>query len=175
VADVFDQGLHFFARKLRCAAHQVTTDRELPTLYRRSSFDAYGDFVAHREQPAKREQSIDRPWPEPEALELDRSIAALQRFAATCERAGARCFWAWCPIRQIQFANEADVFELLDSRLRAEVDLPMLERPDELAYPEHAFFDRGPHLTGDAAAARSRRLAARLATAMATQHGPGIE
>jgi hypothetical protein len=166
VADVFDQGLHFFARKLRCAAHQASTDRELPTIYRRSSFDAFGDFVAHREQPAKREQALDRPWPEPEALEIDRAIAALQRFAVACERAGARCFLGWCPIRQAQFANETDVFALLDARLRAEVDLPMLERPEELAYPEHAFFDRGPHLTGDAATARSRRLAGRISTAI---------
>lgn len=169
LADVFDQGLHFFARKLRCAAHQASTDRDLPSLYRRSSFDAFGDFVAHREQAGKREQAIDRPWPEPEALELDRSIAALQRFAATCERAGARCFLAWCPIRELQFASEADVFALLDARLRAEVELPMLERPDELAHPEQAFFDRGPHLTGEAAAARSRRLAARLAVALTSR------
>lgn len=167
VADVFDQGLHFFARKLRCAAHQMATDRELPSIYRRSSFDISGDFVAHRDRPAKREQSIDRPWPEPETLELDRSITALQRFANTCERAGARCFLAWSPVREARFASEADLFALLEARLRAELQLPLLERVDEAAYPEQAFFDRGPHLTGEAAEHRSRRLANRLAAALA--------
>lgn len=166
VADVFDQGLHFFARKLRCAAHQVTTDRQLPSVYRRSGFDEFGDFVAHRGLPAKYEEAIERPWPDPDALDLNRSIAALQRFASGCERAGARCFLTWSPLREQQFAFEADVFARIEARLQTELALPRLERPEELAFPEHAFFDRGPHLTGAAAQARSRRLAARLAAAL---------
>jgi hypothetical protein len=166
VADVFDQGLPFFARKLRCAAHQLATDQQLPSVYRRSGFDEIGDFVAHRELAPKFEQAIDGPWPNPETLALERSLAALRRFARSCERAGARCFSSWSPMREQQLAREAEVFALLDARLRAEVDLPLLERPEELAYPEAAFFDRGPHPTGPAAAARSRRLATRLAAAL---------
>lgn len=162
LADVSDQGLHFFARKVRCAAHQVTTDRELPTIYRRSSFDQFGDFVAHRGMPARREQPIDRPWPAPETVDLDRSISALKRFADTCEDVGARCFIAWCPIRSERLEQGDALFELLEARLREEVGLPMLETVDDAGYPEEAFFDRGPHLTGEAAAARSVRLAARL-------------
>lgn len=163
LADVSDQGLHFFARKVRCAAHQMTTDRELPTLYRRSSFDAFGDFVAHRGRPAKHEQAIDRPWPVPETLDLERSITKLRAFADTCEQVGAHCFIAWCPIRSERLASGAELFELLDTRLREDVGLPMLERVDEAGHPEQAFYDRGPHLTGEAAAARSARLATRLA------------
>ena len=162
LADVSDQGLHFFARKVRCAAHQVTTDRELPTIYRRSGFDAFGDFVAHRGLPAKREQAIDRPWPEVETVQIDRSIAALREFADTCEHVGARCFLAWSPVRNERLSQGAALFERLDTRLREDVGLPMLERPDEAGYPEDAFFDRGPHLTGEAAASRSAKLAARL-------------
>jgi hypothetical protein len=166
VAEVSDQGLHFLARKLRCAAHQVTTDRELPTLYRRSSFDELGDFVAHRERSAKREASIDRPWPAPESVDLDRAIALLQRFAARCEQVGARCFVAWMPIREARLAQDAELIAVIEARVRAEVAMPMLETPAELAVPEHAFFDRGPHLTGEAAARRSARLAERLAAAL---------
>jgi hypothetical protein len=166
LADVLDQALHFFGRKVRCAAHQMSTDSQMPTIFRRSSFDAFGDFVAHRGQPAKREKPLDRPLPAVGALDLERSISRLRAFAQTCQEVGAHCFIAWCPIRHERLANGAEVFELLDTRLREDVGLPMLERPDEAAYPQEAFFDGGPHLTGEAAAARSARLAARLEQAL---------
>jgi hypothetical protein len=172
LADASDQGLHFLARKVRCAAHQVSTDRALPTIYRRSSFDALGDFVGHRGQPAKREQAIDPPWPAPQALHLERALADLRGFADTCRVVGARCFVAWCPLRSEQLAREGEVLALLETRLRDEVGLPLLEHPDEAGYPEEAFFDRGPHLGGEAAAARSARLAARLETALARPQRP---
>ena len=166
LADVSDQGLHFLARKVRCAAHQLATDQALPSVYRRSSFDERGDFVAHRGLAAKHEPAVDGPWPPPQALDLDPALAKLRAFAGACEAAGARCFLAWCPTRQGWLDREADVYELLEARLQGEVGLPMLEAPHEVAYPEDAFYDRGPHMTGDAAAARSARLAARLATAL---------
>lgn len=166
LADLSDQGLHFLARKLRCAAHQIATDRPLPTIYQRSSFDEHGDFAAHRGLAPKLEQPIEQPWPAPEALDFDRSISALGEFARSCERAGARCFIAWCPTRESKLEYEADVFAAIAARLDAEVGMPMLERPGDVGFSEHSFFDRGPHLTGEAAAARSARLAAALAAAL---------
>ncbi|KIG12882.1 hypothetical protein DB30_00949 [Enhygromyxa salina] len=166
LANLSDQGLHFLARKLRCAAHQITTNRELPTIYQRDSFDAHGDFAAHRELAPKREQPIDQPWPDPKALSFDRSISALAQFARRCERAGARCFMAWCPTRRHQLQREAAVFAAIEARLDAEVNMPMLERPSEIGFAEPDFFDRGPHLSGDAAAARSARLASALSMAL---------
>jgi hypothetical protein len=171
LADVSDQGLHFFARKVRCAADQVTTDRELPTIYRRSSFDPFGDFVAHRGRPSKHEQAIERPWPAAETLDIERSISKLHAFADTCEQVGALCFIAWCPIRSERLLLGAELFELLETRLREDVGLPMLESPEEAGYAEEAFYDRGPHLSGEAAAARSARLADRLEQAL--RAGPG--
>ena len=166
VANVFDQSLHFFARKARCAAHQMSTDRELPTIYRRSSFDAFGDFVAHRDQPARQEQPIDRPWPGPETVELDRAIGQLHAFGERCEAVGARCFMAWCPMRAAKVAAERGTYAQIEQRLRDEVGLPMLESLDEAGHPEGDFYDRGPHLSGAAARRRSDVLARRLAEAL---------
>ncbi|PRQ06515.1 hypothetical protein [Enhygromyxa salina] len=166
LADLSDQGLHFLARKLRCAAHQIATDRPLPTIYTRSSFDEYGDFAAHRDVAPKLEQAIDQPWPAPESLSFDRAIAALAQFADQCERAGARCFIAWCPTRRHELEREMAVFAAIEARLRADVNMPMLEHPGEIGFASTDFFDRGPHLSGEAAAARSARLAAALATAI---------
>jgi hypothetical protein len=166
LADVSDQGLHFLARKVRCAAHQISTDHELPPIYRRSSFDRFGDLVTHRGLAAKHEQAIDGPWPAVETVDIERSIAALRGFANSCERVGARCFIAWCPVRSDRRRDGAALFDLLEQRLEEDVGLPMLERAHESGFPEEAFFDRGPHLTGDAAAARSTRLATRLEQAL---------
>lgn len=160
--ELSDQALHFVARKVRCALHQATLDTVLATIYRRSSFDRFGDFVAHRDLPRRDQPALDEPWP---ALRDDTfvvAVDAVRRFLARCDEVGARCYGAWMPTRQDVFARHHGGFERLDAELRA-VGLRMLESPDEVALPEAAFFDRGPHLTGEAAAERSRRLAQRLA------------
>ena len=53
--ELSDQGLHFLARRVRCAAHQISSDRPQGALYRRQSFDAVGDFAAHRGLPRRDE------------------------------------------------------------------------------------------------------------------------
>jgi hypothetical protein len=156
-----DQGLHFLARKLRCAVHRDSLDAQLANVYRRDGFDEYGDFVGHRGQPSKHESAIDQPWPRPETLDVDPAIASLREFADECARARARCFLAWAPTRRAQLERERELFAMLEARLR-ELDLPMLETPSEASFDEEDFFDRGPHLTGEAAARRSARLARRL-------------
>lgn len=169
VANVFDQALHFFARKLRCAAHQMTTDRDLPTMFRRASFDARGDFVAHRNKVPTARGSNGRPWPGPERIDVNRSIEQLATFAARCEAVGAHCFMAWCPMREARVASERATYELLERRLQ-EVGMPLLETVAEAGYPEREFYDPGPHLTGPAGARRSSRLARRLAAALGLEH-----
>lgn len=164
--ELSDQGLHYLARKVRCAVHQVTLDSELATIYRRSSFDDVGDFVAHRGQPRKLESPIDRPWPPPDTLDFEPALARLQEFADRCARANARCLLAWSPTRREQFERERDLFVALELRLR-ELDFELLESPSEASFADEDFFDRGPHLTGEAAARRSRRLATRLAGILA--------
>lgn len=158
-----DQALHFFARKVRCAAHGISTDRELGALYRRSGVNEVGDFVGHRGLPARENREIDGPWPEPGQLDMDRSIEHLQRFAARCERVGAHCFMGWSPVRTGRVMAERDVFEYLDARLRQDVPMPLLDAYDDHAFPQASFFDRGPHVLGDVATERSVRLRDALA------------
>ncbi|MFV8749269.1 hypothetical protein ACNOYE_01830 [Nannocystaceae bacterium ST9] len=162
--ELSDQGLHFLARKVRCAVHQVGLDSDLANVYRRDSFDEYGDFVAHRGLAGKHEATIDRPWPPLATLDFDPAIARLREFADTCARAHARCYLAWSPTRRFQYDHQRELFAALEARLR-ELDLPMLESSAEAVFADDQFFDRGPHLTGDAAARRSARLAERLASA----------
>jgi len=161
--ELSDQALHFLARKVRCAAHQISTQRPLPTIYRRDSFDETGDFSAHRALAAKHEAPIDRPWPAVDTLRFDHAISALQRFAGTCEARAAVCTLAWCPLRHAQLEREAELLRALEARLEAEVALPLIETLAEAGHPPEAFYDRGPHLTGAAAQRRSARLAARAA------------
>jgi hypothetical protein len=162
VRELGDQGLHFLARKLRCAVEQVTIDSELATIYRRSSFDEYGDFVAHRGQARKLEAPIHPPWPGLDTLDLEPALASLREFADRCDRVQARCFVAWNPTRREQFERDRELFAALELRLR-ELDLELIETPSEASFAAKDFFDRGPHLTGEAATRRSLRLAARLA------------
>ena len=169
--ELSDQGLHFLSRKLRCAAHQVAMDSVLATIYRRGSFDEFGDFVAHRDQPRKSQAPLEQAWPAANSTTYDEAATELGAFATRCRLARARCFLAWSPTRREQFERGSAVFSVLLDTLRS-VDLPMLESPDEAIFADEDFFDRGPHLTGEAATRRSTRLAERLAEALATPSPP---
>ncbi len=161
--ELSDQGLHFLARKLRCALHRVALDDELANEYRRDGFDELGDFVGHRGQPRKLEAPADRPWPRPAELDFEPALASLREFADTCARVHARCYLAWCPTRRQRFEASRELFAALEGRLR-ELELPMIESASEAVFVDEDFYDRGPHLTGAAAARRSERLAERLAS-----------
>lgn len=153
---LMDRGLPWVAGKVRCAVHQVST--AAPIGYTRDAFDERGDFASHRGKAAQPHAFEPVAWPEPEALQLEDGLELLAGFGETCERAGARCVFAFSPIRRAQFEANEDtvraVSRAVTERGGLEVVLPL-----EAAVFEHgAYYDAGPHLMPEAATARTEVL-----------------
>jgi hypothetical protein len=155
-----DGGFVWVARKLRCALHQMGTEPDIA--FSRGSFDATGDFTAHRGKQPRPRVPRPQPWPDPDALDLDHAFEDLDVFASHCDAVGARCVFAFAPLRRGEFdANRATV-ERIERMVGESVRLPIVLSVGESLYPEDDFFDAGPHLTEAAARVRTRRLLAAL-------------
>lgn len=155
-----DQGLSWIGRKLRCALHQATTDPQL--LFSRTSFDAHGDFAAHRGQPPRPHEPLSTPWPAPSTMDVTRSIELLDDLAGHCRAVGARCVFAFAPLRRSQYDAATASARRLDELVANEIDLPIVLSVEQATAPDEDFFDAGPHLVEDAARRRTARLRAAL-------------
>lgn len=151
-----DAGLPWLARKLRCALHQLPTDPQL--LFSRHSFDASGDFAAHRGHPPRMHDPLWPPWPDPAALDVEAALDQLDAFARRCRNVGARCGFAFAPLRRARYEAGRESIAVLEARLEARASLPVVLNPADGVHPGDAFFDAGPHLVESAARHRTERL-----------------
>jgi len=153
---LIDEGLPWAASKVRCAAHQVST--HAPIEYTRRAFDASGDFARHRGTPARPHTFTPVPWPAPQAARLDESLTLLAEFGQACEAAGARCVYAFAPLRRGQYESNAATVERVARVVRARSGLQIVIPLHEAIYEHDAYYDAGPHLMPSAATARTRAL-----------------
>lgn len=155
-----DDGLPWIGRKLRCALHQATVDPQL--LFSRASFDEHGDFAAHRGQPPRTHQPLPISWPSPASMDVARSVALLDDFGAHCRVVGARCVFAFAPLRRSDYEAAMASADRLGELITATLDLPIVLSIEAAIAPDADFFDAGPHLTEEAARRRTSRLQAAL-------------
>ncbi len=151
-----DAGLPWLARKLRCALHQIPTDPQL--LFSRASFDEFGDFAAHRGRAPRMHEPLYPPWPQLASLDIEASVHELQRFSRRCAQVGARCVFAFAPLRQARYEQGREVIAEIEAELEARVPLPIVLRAADGVHPGDDFFDAGPHLVESAAHRRTVRL-----------------
>ena len=153
---LFDRGLPWVSSKVRCALHQVST--AAPIGYSRDAFDDYGDFASHRGTPAREHTFEAVRWPSEAAVDVDASIDVLRSFAEDCRDAGARCVFAFSPLRRGQFdANEATVRRAA-REVREGSGLDVVIDLEHAVYPHADYYDPGPHLMPAAATLRTRAL-----------------
>ncbi len=153
---LLDGGLPWVAGKVRCAMHQVSTAP--PIGYARDAFDATGDFASHRGKPPRPHSWTPSAWPDARALRLEDSLALLAEFSEACGRAGARCVFAFSPLRRGQFeANEATA-DVVERAVRERSGLQVVVSLKDALFAHDAYQDEGPHLIPDAATARTQAL-----------------
>lgn len=168
---LLDGGLRWFGNKLRCALHQVSTDAQ--STHGRSSFDERGDFVAHRgHDPTGGEPLLVR-WPESLGAGFEHAVEQLDAFGHKCEAVGAHCVLAMQPLRPDEFESGGATLREIERRLRAEQRLPLVIEAEDSVWPASSFFDPGPHLGGEAATERTRRLLDALGIGAAHERAAG--
>jgi len=153
---LMDGGLIWLALKLRCALHNSATDPVL--LFTRSSFDASGDFAAHRGKPRRPHTAALGGWPEADALNAQPAIAELNWMADRCDEVGARCVFAFAPLREERHQIAADSARRLEALIRAGSRLAVVLSIEDSLHPGSEFFDIGAHLVESAATSRTQQL-----------------
>lgn len=137
-------------------------------IYRRDSFDQYGDVTAHLGRTPKTDWQAgfarDEFKPEPYA----EAIAVLNGFNDYAESRGARVVIIFPCIPDLLDAEERQNLDGLYRRLKAEVRATIAAPPENYIYPPDCFYDTPYHLTERCRETRTLQLLTDLA---ATQQG----
>ena len=140
------------------AYSRITHRKKEGRIYERSSFNEYGDVVAHHGRPTP--AAIDTsPLTEPDPRRLERAIKILNRFAQECDDRGATVYLSYPPMPTEKYAASVKVIAHITQTLESELQIPVLHRSDQFVFPLDQFFDSSYHVTKAAGDRRSRDIA----------------
>ena len=145
-------------RAFRSMRNEDTSDQ----IYSRAGFNEFGDVVAHYGRSAESLMPLGRVPPLNEET-LEQTLTTLNRFQEDCQRQGVSVYFSYPPLMESLYAESEDTIEQLHRSLTGRLKIPMLNHPNEFAYPEERFYDTGYHLNQEAGAARTEFIAAAIA------------
>jgi len=136
---------------------RITHRRKEGRIYERSSFNEYGDVVAHYGRPTP--AAIDTsPLEEIDPQRLEQAIEILNQFSAECRDRGVVVYLTFPPMPEEKYAASIDVIRQITQALETELEIPVLHPSDEFVFPVDEFFDSSYHLTQAAGEQRSRAI-----------------
>jgi hypothetical protein len=115
-------------------------------IYQRSSFNQFGDVVAHYGRGSRTIQQ-NEPLPEVDRKRLDQAIEQINRFARDCRDGGIDVYFSFPPMPESRFATSVRVVKRVEQELVSRLEIPILNRPEDFVFPENDFFDTSYHLT----------------------------
>lgn len=133
--------------------------RNPDNIYVRSSFNRYGDVVAHHSRASKSFELEPVPY---DQQRLDATIARLNCCATICRSQGAEVCFAFAPLVDEAVAASRPAVKAIEERLEAKLDIPILLSPEDAALPRSEFYDTQLHLTANGARIRTQKLIEQL-------------
>jgi hypothetical protein len=130
-------------------------------LYKRNSFNQYGDLVAHRNQPLRKPR-VGLIAPETTSSTVLRAINRLNRFSEACERKGVKIFYLYPSIPEPYYRQHKEPIDEVAALIRQELKIQTLNTPEEMSLPIEDFFDTGYHVNSSGITKRTRQLIERL-------------
>ncbi len=124
-------------------------------VYRRSGLNDHGDLTTHldlEEQFEPREL-----FPEGEPFQ-EVAIGVLNAFAADLAEEGAAAVLSYPSLYDAYLERYRGKIDSLDTRLRAELSLPVISDPDDYAFPREMLFDTPYHLRREGRVLRTIQL-----------------
>lgn len=172
---VLDDGLSFFRVLLLRVIHGTVHfggDRRLG-IYRADATNRWGDSVAHwNKRPTYRVKKGETLIPQG-ASHVNEAIDRLNAFAASCRDLGVTTLFFYPAVPEALLRSSRNEIAALYSKLQTRLEMPSLNEPFEMGYPESWFFDTAYHLTREGTMHRTRLLADRLASWLASHRGHG--
>lgn len=133
-------------------------DRQSDKLYRRSSFNEYGDLVGHYKIKSG-ELTAFGGIPTPEEALLEQTASIINRFANQCKEKGVEVYFSFPPFAESAFEDSQSAISLTETYLREKCKIVYLNRPTDNIYSDHCFHDSVYHLNGPTGLTQSTRLA----------------
>jgi hypothetical protein len=155
------EGLWIAHQWVRRAFRRIRNKDTSGKIYYRSSFNEFGDMVAHHgRESVPLMPTGEVPPITPECIES--TVSLLNDFADECEKRGVTVYLSYPPLLDSLYAESrasiTQVHEMLQDRVR----IPLLNSPDKFALPEEDFFDTAYHLTEQAGERRTQYIASAI-------------
>jgi hypothetical protein len=115
-------------------------------IYQRSSFNEFGDVVAHYGRTSNTMMQTE-PLPRIDQERLDMAIEYLNSFAEDCRRRGIAVYFSYPPLPDVRFDSSSAIVKAVDRELQSRLEMPLLNRPQEVVFPLDNFFDTTYHLS----------------------------
>jgi len=130
--------------------------------YRRIGFNQNGDMTAHLKAPKPKMNEREFRFRYRDNL-VDESLAQMNEFAKLAEARGAKVFFSHPPLPREVFEQSREGLDQLEATIQTRLEMPKLERMEEMTFPVSDFFDTWYHLAGTGVEKRSTLLAERMA------------
>ncbi len=158
-----DNILAFVIKKADAFAwrHVMRHPKKAKKPYSRSSFNSYGDVIAHRSIDAERISGMSSHVYYRRGR-LDKVIDRLNRLHAEVAGRGASVYFFYPPV-PVQFHEKQKTqIEMIDLSLRDRMTIPILNSPSEMAYSEEMFYDSIYHLNWEGTVQRTKQIIERV-------------
>jgi len=139
-------------------------------IYCPQAFNERGDVVRHLDEPSKDVASMSFLR---RGTKVDgTAIAEINAFAAKVAERGARAVLLFPCIPDVHYDQRKDGIERLYERLASELEIPVLARPADYAFPVDHFYDWVYHLNRHGREVRTDRVISDLETTISWNGTP---
>lgn len=140
--------------KGRSNTTKALEDSKEVNVYSRSSFNKYGDMVAHlnlkpKENLADKEVFNYQYWEE---------IKSINEFAKYVQKRNAKVYFMYPNMTVGEYNKNQKVIERLSSDIEKNMKVEKLNTPTSFVYPENLFFDTVYHLNKDGRAINTKKI-----------------
>jgi hypothetical protein len=170
VPALLDKGLISGGGILRRSLQTLTGNMERESYYKRSSFNEFGDVVAHYSLANLTDKVTQEGKTykfQPELVQ--RTIQYMNDFNADAKAKGAKVFFAYPPLMKRLLLKSLPEIQTIETALAISLDFPIIDRPEDVGYPDSYYFDTRYHLNKIGTDARSQHLAEKLVQELSKQ------
>lgn len=165
IPPLLDKGLIIAGGILRRSVASLTGNIERKPYLQRDGFNKYGDMIAHHQVKSLTEKvSGDNKTYSFELGAVRRTINSLNAFNQVAQNKGVKVFYAYPPLLKRLLEKSRREIGIVEKELSQSLEFPILDTPDDVAYPENHYFDTRYHLNIIGVEKRSKHLFQRLST-----------
>jgi len=158
-------GFNGMGRILRASVSYLTgwddPLENLNVVYKRNSFNQYGDMVAHRNLPPKK---FELPLLDARGkyTTILRVINRLNLFSKVCRQKGVKVFYLFPAVPRQYFEQNKDLIDEVAMDITQDLQIQTLNTPEEMSLPVEDFFDSQYHVNSSGIKKRTDQLIERM-------------